>query len=204
MSSNPILTETDFQAWAKLVGTGMVNAITGLSQMVETEIKVASLTAKQIMVKDTPQLLGGPEAPTAAVYLGVSGSANGHMVVVYQPQIAFDLIDMLVGNPAGTTDSLGEMEQSALGEVGNVMGSLFLNTLADATGADLRISPPAVMMDMAGAILDAALAEVLMDGEEALVVETSFGTEDRQIDGNFLVLPSPELQRVLIQHVQNL
>ena len=70
--------------------------------------------------------------------------------------------------------------------------------MADATSLDLRVSPPVVMMDMAGAILDPILAEALMEADDALVVDTTFGTKDRQINGSFLVLPSPELQSVLL------
>ena len=129
----------------------------------------------------------------------ISGAASGHMVVIYHPKTAFELIDMLLEEPQGTTCELGEMEQSVLGEMGNVFGSFFLNALADATDLDLRISPPTVMMDMAGAILDAVLAEIMLEMDEALVLETVFGTSDRQINGSFLCLPSTGLQSALAE-----
>ena len=75
-----------------------------------------------------------------------------------------------------------------------------MNALADATGLKLRVSPPSVMMDMAGAILDAILAEVMSDVDEALVMQTSYGTEDMQIKGTFLCLPSVSLQTALLEH----
>ena len=95
------------------------------------------------------------------------------------------------------------MEESALGEVGNIMGSFFLNALSDATNSSFLPSPPAVMMDMAGAILDVALADIIQESDHALVVETSFCTEDRQIEGTLLIMPSPDLLRVLLEHVRN-
>ena len=93
------------------------------------------------------------------------------------------------------------MEESVLAEMGNIVGSFFLNAMADSTSLELRVSPPAVMMDMAGAILDPILAEALMEADEALVVETTFGTKDRQINGSFLVLPSPEFLKQLSARV---
>ena len=57
---------------------------------------------------------------------------------------------------------------------------------ADSTGLILLPSPPAVIMDMAGAILDVALSDIIIESDYALVVETSFGTEDRQIGYNAL------------------
>ncbi len=98
---------------------------------------------------------------------------------------------------------MNEMEESVMGEVGNVMGSFFLNALSDATGLFLQPSPPAVMMDMAGAILEIALADIMQESDNALVVETGFCNEDRQIKGTLLVMPSPELLRVLQEQIND-
>ena len=178
----------------------MVAAISGLSQMTGQPINVNSLQTMRIPVTDAPDLVGGREAITATIYVGVSidGTDSGHMAIVYPPQTAFDLIDLIMGEPPGSTSTLEEMEESVLGEVGNVMGSHFLNTLADYTGLDLRVSPPAVMMDMAGSVLDATLATLLVDSEDAVVLDAKFGTDDRQIGGRFLVMPNPVFQDALM------
>ena len=76
-----------------------------------------------------------------------------------------ELIDLQIGLVPGSTRNLGEMELSVMGEMGNITGSFFLNALADATNLTLAPSPPAVMVDMAGAILDIALAEIMKDQE---------------------------------------
>lgn len=199
-TSSIILNEADLKAWTELVSKGVRNALNGLSDMVGKEIEISNLEARYIAIKDVAYLVGGPEQTTAAIYLSVSGAAEGHMIVIYRSETAFDLIDMLLGQDFGTTEALGELEISALAEMGNIVGSFFLNALADATGLNLRVSPPSVMMDMAGAILDAVLAEIMLDADEALVMQTSFGTEDMQINGTFLCLPSPSLQTSLLEH----
>jgi chemotaxis protein CheC len=83
------------------------------------------------------------------------------------------------------------MEISVLGEVGNVMGSFFLNVIANGTGITLQPSPPAVMMDMAGAILDVPLAQMLEHSDDTLIAETTFSTDDFVVNGKFLVVPVP-------------
>ena len=198
-----MLTETTVdesveEAWKSLITKGMKAAIDGLSQMVELEISVNALSVDRILVNQAPQLVGGSEVVTTGVYLSVSGTASGHILILYAPETAFQLIDMLLGNPDGTTTALDEMERSVLGEIGNVMGSHFLNTLSDYTGLDLRVSPPEVMMDMAGAILDPTLAELMAVADEATVVDSSFSAEGREVNGKFLVMPNPNLQRVLM------
>lgn len=196
---NLLLDESGIKTWTEIVTKGVTNAIAGLGEMMGQEMVLTSIEARQIAVKDAAALVGGPEVTTAAIYLSISGAASGHMVVIYQPKTAFELIDMLLDQPIGTTNDLGEMEMSVLGEMGNVFGSFFLNALGDATGLDLRVSPPAVMLDMAGAILDAVLAEIMLEMDEALVLETVFGTHDRQINGSFLCLPSLSLQTALAE-----
>ena len=183
--------------WKVLMTKGVTDAISGLSQMCEAHIKVSSIDAKQIPVTAIPDLLGGPEVMVAGVYLQISGAGAGHIVIVCKPKTVFELIDMLMGEPRGTTTEFDEMGQSVLGEVGNVMGSQFLTTLSDVTGLELRVSPPAVMMDMAASILDATLADLLSQTDEILMLDTTFGTVDLQINGKFLALPSPELQAKL-------
>lgn len=202
-NSNLLLDEAGLKAWTELVSMGVTNAISGLSGMMGQDIRISEMNAREILVRDAANLVGGPETETAAIYLSVDGAASGHMVIIYSPQTAFELVDMLLDEPVGTTTELGEMEISVLGEMGNITGSFFLNALSDATGLDLRVSPPEVMLDMAGAILDAVLAEIMMEVDEALIVETKFGTDDRQINGMFLCMPSPGLQMALLESWRN-
>ena len=123
------------------------------------------------------------------------------MFLVYPPKTAMSLVDLLMGQEPGTTQEITEMEASALGEMRNIMGSFYLNALSDASGLVLMPSPPAVIMDLAGSILDVALADILQESDDALVVEAIFSTKDQQITGNFLVLPSPSFLKQLSQTV---
>ena len=203
MVEHTIAVEDSLKEGARLVLLGSQNAITGLSQMVNREIEMNAVSARQIPVDDLPDLFGGREKVAVAVYLAVSGATDGHMFLVYPPETAMSLVDLLMGQEPGTTEEISEMEASALGEMGNIMGSFYLNALSDATGLLLMPSPPAVIMDMAGSILDVALADILQESDDALVIEAIFSTKDQQITGNFLVLPNPAFLKQLSQRVAN-
>ena len=193
-------TETLDLSMHELLRSGMNNAISGLSQMTMQDVHLTDFSMKKVKVKEIADMYNGPEALMVGVYLGISetstGRFNGHMVVAYEPQTAFDLIDLLLGQPPSSTKELSEMGQSALGEVGNIIGSFFLNQLSENIGLSLSPSPPVVMMDMVGAILDSVLAEMLEQSDETYVMDTTFGTQDRQVTGKFLVAPLPILAAV--------
>lgn len=180
-----IAVEDSLKESAKLVLLGSQIAITGLSEMVNQKIEMNAISARQIPVDLVPDLFGGRETVTVAVYLAVTGATEGHMFLVYPPQTALSLVDLLMGEEPGTTKEITEMESSALGEMGNITGML------------LMPSPPAVITDMVGSILDVALADILQESDDALVVEAIFSTEGQEITGNFLVLPNPEFLKQL-------
>lgn len=201
MLEEAVLSETQVSTWGELVEGAFINSIKGLSEMVGQEIETSQLRTRNIPVDEVPGLLGDPESPSVGVYLSISGVATGHIMLIYAPETACGLVEMLLGSPSGTIAVLDEMELSALGELGNVMGSFFLNHLADAAGYILHPSPPTIIMDMASSILQIALADVIVEADRVLAVDALFGTPDRQIKGHFLVMPSFGLVRKILKGV---
>src|SRR5690606_31441759 len=65
-------------------------------------------------------------------------------------------------------DADEELADSALGELGNVVGSAFLNDLADRFSLRIKPSPPAVGRDMIGALLATLAAALAADERQEL------------------------------------
>jgi chemotaxis protein CheC len=200
MQQQLTLTKNEMAIWTWLVSKGIANALSGLSQMVGQELSVTSLDLKHFPAKEAANLLGGPENLVIGIYLTVHGDAAGHLMLIHEPKIAFELIDMQMGLVSGSTRSLDEMERSIMGEMGNITGSFFLNALADATNLSLIPSPPAVLIDMAGAILGIALTEIMQEQDDIIVVKTAFGTPDREVNGTFLVMPTMSFLKIILEH----
>jgi chemotaxis protein CheC len=148
------------------------------------------LNIEEVSLRNATNLIGKSDDRVVGVYLLFTGNTSGHILLAFQPSTAFELVDMAMGIPAGTTQSLGEMERSVLGEMGNIVGTFFLNGVADCVGLRLMPSPPAVVEYMAGALIDSVLAEAFDQNESLFVIKLLFSCTGQEIEGRFLVLPS--------------
>ena len=186
----------DLAAWEELMKKGITNAIAGLSQMVQKKITVDSVSISRIPAKQVIDLVGGPEKLIVGIYLNFSGAANGHLMLAHRPEVAYNLLGMILGEEPVRRDDISEFEQSALSEMGNITGSFFLNAIADALKITLYPSPPSVIIDMAGAIMGIALAEILQESDEVMVVDTAFTTDDQRAGGRFMIMPNESFVRL--------
>lgn len=201
MQQIQMLTKEEIAIWTWLVSKGIASALSGLSRMVGQKLSVTSLDIRQLPAKDAAILLGGPENPVVGICQEVHGDATGHLMLIHDPQIAFELVDIQMGLPRGSTVGLEEVERSTLEEIGNITGSFFLNAVADATNLTLIPSPPVVMVDIAGNILSITMPQILQEQENVLAIKISFGTVNRQIQGVFLVMPTLDFLKVLLRNL---
>lgn len=184
------LTKNDMAVWTWMVSKGIANALSGLSEMTGHEIKVNSLDLKWLPANEAAVVLGGTDAPGIGISLSINGDASGHLLLMLEPRVAFQLIDLQLGLTPGSTQQLGEMERCALEDIGNITGTFFLNTLADSANIVLMPSPPEVLVDTVKAIMDVPLGLIMEKQEKTLVVKATFSADERQIDGTFMVLPT--------------
>jgi len=180
--------------WTKLAKVGSTTAVSGLSQMVSQEFSVTALSIEEVSMRNAASLVGKPEDMVIGVYLLFTGNANGQILLAFKPTTAYELVDLAMAVPLGTTTNLGEMERSVLGEMGNIVGTFFLNGVADCVGLRLMPSPPAVVEDMAGALIGSVLAEAFDSSDSLFVIKLIFSTNSKEIEGKFLVLPSIDVR----------
>ena len=168
---------------------GVTNAARGLGIMMGGDLTVTQPEVHIEKWARVPDLLGGPENEAVGIYLRTEGDLNTQIMLIMPWLQALELVDLLMDVPIGTTQTLGRLERSALAEVGNLTGTFFLNSVAALTGLSARPTPPAVMVDMVGAILDIIIATIGGIGEHVLLLQTIFVYKDRQVETNFWVIP---------------
>ncbi len=185
------LSTIQLDALKEIGNVGAGNSATALSQLINRKI---DMTVPQIAIMplgDVPDVVGGPDAMVAGVFLRVYGPAPSSILFLLPRDSAFTLVDMLMGREQGYTTSLNSMDESALMEIGNILAGAYLNALSYFTKLTLLPSIPALAMDMAGAILSVILIQLGEMGDHALVIETEFTTENDGVKGHFFLIPDP-------------
>jgi chemotaxis protein CheC len=182
-----------------MAGEGIKNAASGFSGMVGRTIEVSNPNLKLVPLLSISEILGGPEDDAVGIYLRFEGDMLGQIMMIMPYSKALELVDLLMETPPGTTQHFGRLERSALGELGNLCGTFFLNSLAKLSHASLRPSPPAVMVDMVGAILDVVIATAGGVSEHVLLMQANFMDGSRSVEANFWVIPDITAFQDLIQ-----
>jgi chemotaxis protein CheC len=172
-----------------MANQGICNAARGISYMVGEDLAVTAPFVRQVPLAEITNLLGGPETEAVGIYLRAYGQMSGQLMLVVPYLKGLELADLIMGVPKGTTCHLGTLERSALAELGNLTGTYFLNALADLTGADTRPSPPAVIVDMVGAILDILLTSSEGLSETVPMIQANFLRSEQEVQASFWVIP---------------
>lgn len=173
---------------------GLTQAARNLSLMVDRPITIAKPRVKSIPIAQVITYDGNPETETVGVYLLIEGELRGQAILMIPVQDALYLVDLLMGEEPGSTTDLNDLDRSALAEVGNLTVSGFLNAVAELIGKPSWPSPPAVIVDMRGAILTMIVSMVAAISNEMTVIETAFNDSDRALQFRFWILPDPALK----------
>lgn len=172
----------------ELGNIGAGNAMTALSQMLGCKI---DMKVPQVDLLDFDKLgeqMGGEEQIMVGVFLGVEGDITGSMLFLVEKESAKHLINKVMMGMASPGEEFSEMELSAMQEVGNIITGAYLNSLATLTNLCIYPSPPALTVDMAGAILSVPAIEFGIYGDKILLIESKF-FDDVEINGYFVLVP---------------
>ncbi|WP_379154087.1 chemotaxis protein CheC [Paenibacillus sp. sgz5001063] len=172
------------------IGAG--NAATALSQLLGKPIDMAVPKVQLLNFDEITDKVGGAEELVYAVFLRVEGEAPGNLFFILSPEAAKNLLSRIAGIELSEGEELGEMELSALNEIGNILAGSYLSSLADFTSLSMYPTVPALAMDMAGAILSYGLLQFGQMGDDALLIDTTFLEGQHEIEGQFFLIPDPE------------
>ena len=186
------------QALERTFERAMGAAGRALAEMSGHAIEVVATEVAHTSARNVVDAAGGAGTVVVGIYVGITGSLDGHALLILHPDAARKLAALLLDGLAEPgllevdefgVPSLDELELSALREVGNVTVGAFLNEVGRHLDEPVVVTVPIAISDMAGAILDAVLADLTADTDEVLAARTSFINGGETIEGAVLVLP---------------
>lgn len=182
--------ERQLDALRELASIGSGTAATALAQMLGRPVELAVPRALALPLADALDAVGEPDAMVASVVLptigsgDVRGDADVIVLLLFSYRCAETLCELLGVEPRS------ELGDSALGEIGNVLGASAVGALAQMTGLALEPQPPHVLYDMLGAVVASVLSATAGELDVALVLDAELAVEGAACGLSFLLLPT--------------
>ena len=181
----------------ELGNIGAGNAVTSLSEMLNRKVDM-NVPKVQFLSFDKVQVaIGGAEKPLAAVLVNVaSDEVNGMMMFLVELENANALVGSLMQQKV---EVLGEIEFSALKEIGNILTGSYMRSLSDMLGITIDMSVPYLSVDMAGSILSVPAIEFAKVSDEVLFIESVFDSDEGDLSGYFILAPDQQSFRFIFK-----
>lgn len=195
------LTSQYFDVLKELGNIGAGNATTALAQMIGCKVDMSVPQVRLLEFKEVGEIVGGEEQIMVSIYLQVEGDVEGSIMFMLNKAAAAHMVNKLMGGMLGIDETnaaeyeFGEMECSAIKEVGNIITGAYLNALSGLTNLKIYPSVPQLGIDM--------------DDELATIVKRSAGILDIAIspDGAYEIARrsrgTPRIANRLLKRVRD-
>lgn len=197
------LTHEYFDVLKELGNIGAGNATTALAQLINCKVDMMVPQVRLLEFTELGEVVGGEDQILVGIYLQVEGDINGSMMFTLPQESGLHLVNKLMAGMLGVPErpieemEFGEMEVSAMKEVGNIITGAYLNALSMITNLKIYPSPPQLGIDYAGALLSVPAAEFGILGDNILLIQTKF-SDDIDLDGYFILIPDMDsYQKIL-------
>lgn len=198
------LTARQLDGLREVANIGAGHAATALSQMTGGTIMISVPRISVAPLEEVPPQVSGPEEPVAAVLMNMLGDLTGRTLLVFPKPTGMRLAELMLRRPRGSSTDLGELEQSAIKEAGNILSGAYMNALSDFMGMMLLPSPPSLAIDMSNAVLTTTYLQFGSDKDYVFCVESEFYMKeiDEHLRGFFLLLPDVASLQVILRHLR--
>jgi chemotaxis protein CheC len=185
------VTENYYDVLKEIGNIGAGNAMTALAQMLQCKVDMKVPQVKLLEFSEVGEMMGGEEQVMVGVFLGVEGEITGSMMFMVEEISARHLIQKITMGMLPEGSEFSEMGLSAMQEVGNIITGAYLNSLSTLTNLKVFPTPPALTVDMAGAILSVPAIQFGIFGDKILLIQSQF-YDEIELDGYFILIPDME------------
>ena len=185
------VTDNYYDVLKEIGNIGAGNAMTALSQMLQCKVDMQVPQVRLLDFAAVGDMMGGEEQIMVGVFLGVEGDITGSMMFMVEEESARHLIQKITMGMLPAGSEFEEMGLSAMKEVGNIITGAYLNSLSTLTNLKIFPTPPALTVDMAGAILSVPAIQFGIFGDKILLIQSKF-YDEIELDGYFILIPDLE------------
>lgn len=196
------LKPNQLDALREVANIGAGHAATALSQMTGQTIMISVPQINVAPLHEVPNQIAGPEEPVAAVLMKMMGDLTGLTLLVFPKATGLKVAGLMMRRPPAA--EMGEIEQSAIKEAGNILSAAYMNALAEFMGMILLPSPPSLAIDMSDAVLTSTYLEVANGEDYVFCVESEFYLQEmgERLRGFFLLLPDAQSLQAILKAIR--
>lgn len=197
------LNEVHIDVLREIGNIGAGNAATALASILDERVEM-SLPVVRITDFDTAiNALGGAEAMTMGVLVNFYGEANGMIMFLMKMEDTQKILSILLQgfNAEEKTEEMTELKLSAIKEIGNILGSSYINAIATLTGLQINLSVPYIAIDMAGAIMSVPIIEFGSVGDKIMFIEEVFSGRENDLRSNVIMFAQIETLKLIMERL---
>lgn len=183
--------EMYFDVLKEIGNIGAGNATTAIANMLGMKIDMNVPNIRLMEVSKLGTAVGAEDDTIVGIFLEVTEDIEGSMMFLIDIPSARYLVNKLMMTDVPADQPFGEMELSALKEVGNIIAGSYLSALSSMTNLVIAPSVPYIAVDMAASILSVPAIEFGQFGDNALLIQTEI-CADVAINGYFILMPEQE------------
>ena len=174
------LNELQHDALTELFNQGVGQAAAAMSQIVNEEVTMSVPTIQFQTRADCARTLANREGRRiCAITQHYEGAFNTEAILMFPEDKSFEIVRLMVGQSL-PMEALSEMEQEAMSEMGNIILTSGMSTLANIAGRVLQGSLPVYLVGSSDEILDKP--GIQWDGL-VLTLKIDFNIERHEIHG---------------------
>lgn len=144
------LKEQQVDVFREIGSIGNGNAVTALSGLLSEKISMEMPEVDILEFNQAQKKMGDAEEIVGAVLVECSGELSGIMMLILKEKFIQQLVSKVLSGEVHDLLAMGEMEQSLLVEIGNIMLSSYANAISSLTNIQINLSVPQMAVNMLG------------------------------------------------------
>ena len=195
------LTEFQNDTLREIMNIGVSKSATQLSVLLNDEIRMDVPEIRFLTIAEAREVLFDNDEK-AVIYQELAGMLTGRTYLVFQEKDTGFLAQAILGNVFSHAGERPQFyEHEAMMEIGNIVISAFISTLANVLKDRIALSTPVYTQDSLPRILSLGQAN---DRDIVMIIKTTLYASRRNIPGTLIIVVTSELAGSLINKLSRI